>query len=68
MLLQFDNIGGPCFFFWQDLRIFWPADMAGTCHERVGNNSYSERLFWHLCQAVPEGVDNQLEAVGNVEF
>ena len=57
-LLQFDNNGGPCPFFWQDLRVFCGVDMAGNCQMGLGKYPNPGGLFGHLCEAVTKGVDN----------
>jgi hypothetical protein len=44
-LLQFDNNGGPCPFFWQELRVFAASGMAESCRFGGGKNLSGEIYF-----------------------
>jgi hypothetical protein len=70
-LLQFDNNGGLCPFFWQDFRNYSRVDIAERCRLKGGkprDRFDTEGLLGQLGETVPEGVDNQLQTVRNLEF
>jgi hypothetical protein len=81
-LLQNCYNGGLCPFLWQESRIFLRALMAVYCRARAGffRRDFSAitaylcgslryaSLLGNLGEAVTEGVDDQLEPVGDVEL
>jgi hypothetical protein len=73
--------GGLCPFCWQEFRVFGASDMAGSCQTikffiplnlagdlAVATGADLAGLFRDLCQPVAKSVNDQFEAVGNVQF
>ena len=80
-LLQIRDNGGQCPFTWQELTVFQRGYMAGSCQRLnlFGLNgltaNFRQRkrvnpavLLGDLCQSVAKGVNDEFEAVGDVQF
>ena len=80
-LLQIRDNGGQCPFSWQEFRVFEKGYMAGSCqrpklfglndlttNSRLGERVNPAVLLGDLCQSVAKGVNDEFEAVGDLQF
>jgi len=72
MLLQNGNNGGSCPFFWQESGVFLGREVAVSCQGSICLKAERGQpvasLRRNFCEAVAEGVDDQFQAVRDVQF